>query len=295
MLSSKTVCKEIKLQHHGKDIFFDKLSSYRNPKDNSITFLKKFSDNSYNEILKKKEIFLILPSNLSKKFKSDKHAYCFSDDPKHTFFEIAELFLNSKHHNSYISKNALISPDVKIGRNVYIDENVIIEGSCEIGDNVYIGKNTTILGKCIIGCNTHLASNVLLGESSLSIRYNNNVPEQNIQMGGIVIGENCRIGMNSSVSRGSIDDTIIMSNVLIGEYVHIGHNAQIAKNCVFTVRSTVCGSVIVKENCWFGPHSLVLSQVKVGSNIKLAANSVLYSSVSREGTYIGNPAKFFNL
>ena len=66
MLSSKTVCKEIKLQHHGKDIFFDKLSSYRNPKDNSITFLKKFSDNSYNEILKKKEIFLILPSNLSK-------------------------------------------------------------------------------------------------------------------------------------------------------------------------------------------------------------------------------------
>ena len=45
MLSSKTVCKEIKLQHHGKDTSFDKLSSYRNPKDNSITFLKKFSDN----------------------------------------------------------------------------------------------------------------------------------------------------------------------------------------------------------------------------------------------------------
>ena len=91
--------------------------------------------------------------------------------------------MNSKHQNSYISKNALISPDVKIGLNVYIDENVIIEGPYEIGDNVYIGKNTTILGKCIIGCNTHLASNVLLGESSLSVRYNNNVPEQNIQMG----------------------------------------------------------------------------------------------------------------
>lgn len=295
MLSSKKVCKQIKLQHNGRDVSFDKISSYKNPKDNSIMFLKKFSDNYYNDIIRKKDIFLILPANLSTKFKTDKLAYCFSDNPKHTFFEIAELFLGTKHRDSFISKKASISLNVKIGNNVYIDENVIIEGDCEIADNVYIGKNTTIIGKCIIGKNTHLASNVLLGESSLSVRFNNSTPEQNIQIGGIVIGENCRIGMNSSVSRGSIDDTIIMNNVLIGEYVHIGHNSQIANNCVFTVRSTICGSVIVKENCWFGPHSLVLSHVEVGSNIKLAANSVLYSKVSRQGTYIGNPAKFFNM
>ena len=93
------------------------------------------------KFFKKKEIFLILPSNLSKIFKSDKHAYCFSDDPKHTFFEIADLFLNSKHQNSYISKKCFnFHQMLKSGLNVYIDENVIIEGPCEIGDNVYIGK-----------------------------------------------------------------------------------------------------------------------------------------------------------
>jgi len=295
MLSSKSVCQKLNLCHHGEDTSFNKISSYKNPKENSIIFLKKFSDSSYNKIIKKKNIFLILPKNVSNTFKSKTHAYCFSENPKYTFFQIADLFLIKKHKKPHISKTASVSSNVKLGKNVYIDKNAIIEGDCEIGDNVYIGKNTTILGRCIIGNNSYLASNVLLGEYSLSVRYSNEVPIQNVQMGGIIIGENCRIGMNSSVSRGTIDDTIIMNNVLIGEYVHIGHNTQIANNCVFTVRSTICGSVIVHENCWFGPHSLVLSQVEVGKNIKLAANSVLYSKVNRKGTYIGNPAKFFKI
>jgi UDP-3-O-[3-hydroxymyristoyl] glucosamine N-acyltransferase len=295
MLKSKTVCNKMKITHHGKDVLFDKLSSYNNPKNNSITFLSKFSDSSYNKIINQKDIFLILPSNISKIFKSNAHAYCFSDNPKHTFFQIAELYLNTSKQKSHISQSASVSSSVEIGSNVFIDKNAIVEGDCIIGDNVYIGKNTIITGKCVIGHNTYLGSNVLLGGSSLSVKYTDSVPSQNIQMGGIKIGENCRIGMNSSVSRGTIDNTVIMNDVLMGEYVHIGHNAQISNNCVFTIRSTICGSVNVRENCWFGPHSLVLSQVEVGKNIKLASNSVLYSNVSREGTYLGNPAKFFNI
>ena len=117
----------------------------------------------------------------------------------------------------------------------------------------------------------------------MSVRYNNNVPEQNIQMGGIVIGENCRIGMNSSVSRGSIDDTIIMSNVSYGEN-NIGHNAR-PKNCVFTVRSTVCGSVIA-ENCWFGPHLISFKSSKGWKQYKASCQfSSLLQCIERGNLY----------
>ena len=174
------------------------------------------------------------------------------------------------------------------------DSNTIIDGNCVIKDNVHIGKNCLIIGPCIIGENTYLNSNVLLGEESLSIKYDGNIPSQTVQLGGISIGQNCKIGMNSSISRGTIDDTIICNNVMIGEYVHIGHNSIVKDNCVLTLKSSICGSVILDENCWLGPHSVILSQVKVAKNIKLAANSVLYSNVSREGTYLGNPAKLFS-
>ena len=296
MISSTEISEKFQIDHFGSAISINKPSSLKNPKKNSIVFLKKYVKNDIKNISEKDSIFFILPDNSSKKeLISMGVTFALSEDPKKTFFSAIETFLSVKNNASaFISPSSSISSNTKIGKNVFIDSGTIIDGDCIIEDNVHISKNCLIIGPCKIGKNTYLSSNVLLGEESLSIRYNNRIPSQNIQLGGISIGKNCRIGMKSSISRGTIDDTIIQNNVMIGEYVHIGHNATVKDNCILTLKSSICGSVTLNEDCWLGPHSVILSQVKVSKNIKLAANSVLYSNVRREGTYLGNPAKLFS-
>ena len=81
----------------------------------------------------------------------------------------------------------------------------------------------------------------------------------------------------------------------MGEFNSVAHNSVVGDNTVLTVRTTINGSCRVGKNCWFGPHSTIMSYLNIGNNIKLSANSVLYSSVKREGTYLGNPAKHFSI
>ena len=281
MISSKQISDKLKISHFGNTVSVNKPSSLDNPKDNSIVFLKKYSKNNIKKIAKKNNIFFILPEDSPKKeLIAMGITFSLCKDSRQTFFSTIETFFSNKNNFlTLISPESSISANTKIGKNVFIDSNTIIDGDCIIEDNVYISKNCLIIGPCVIGKNTRLDSNVLLGEESLSIKYHGNIPSQNIQLGGISIGENCKIGMNSSISRGTIDDTIICNNVMIGEYVHVGHNSTVKDNCVLTLKSSICGSVILGENCWLGPHSVILSQVKVAKNIKLAANYVLYSNV----------------
>ncbi len=304
MISSKKICSKLNLNHFGNEISLDKVSSIENPKNNSLIFIKKLP--LKNEVAKKlsktKNIFAILSSDFSEEeisnLSADKNlnSYVLHESPKDIFFEIIDCFFNNeKNRSEYISSLSHIDKNAKIGKNVFIDSNVRIEGDCVIGDNVYISKNCLIIGPCEIGNNTFLGSNVIIGEKSISVRYKDSKVYANAQLGGVVIGNFCRIGFNSAIAKGTIDNTIIGNHVMMGEFNSVAHNSVVGDNTVLTVRITINGSSVIGENCWMGPHSTVMSYVNVGDNIRLSPNSVLYSNVKRQGTYIGNPAKFFNI
>ena len=296
MTSSKKICKKFNLSHEGDEIFLGNVSTLFNPKNSSLIFIKdqkSLSEKVLSSLMKRKDIFLLLPDG----FLIDKivHSHAFVEKPKNVFFSIIEEFFIEKNHSEYICSSAHIDKKAKIGTNVFIDSNVFISGECFIGDNVRIGKNCIINGPCTIGSNTTLCSNVMIGEESISVRYENDTPFINRQLGGVVIGKFCRIGFNSAIAKGTIDNTIVGNHVLMGEFNSVAHNSIVGDNTVLTVRTTINGSSRVGRNCWFGPHSTIMSYLNIGNNIKLSANSVLYSSVKREGTYLGNPAKYFNI
>lgn len=296
MISSKNICQKFDLKHNGQEVFLNNVSSLFNPKNKSLIFVKdksSFSKELQDNLIDKKDIFLLLPTNCSDYKISKSHT--FIENPKNIFFSIIEEFFTKKDNSEYISPSSTIDKKSKIGKNVFIDSNVSIIGECIIGDNVQIGRNSLIIGPCSIGCNTSISSNVIIGEESISVRYENGKPFSNPQLGGVVIGDFCRVGFNSAIAKGTIDDTVVGNHVLMGEFNSIAHNSIIGDNTVLTVRTTINGSSKVGKNCWFGPHSTIMSYVNIGDDITLSANSVFYSSVSKKGTYIGNPAKFFRV
>ena len=192
---------------------------------------------------------------------------------------------------AYIDPEAFIGKDVEIGQNVSIGPGAKIIGKSVIEDGVSVGPNALIIGNCKIGANSVIASGVIIGEESLSIRYEEEQQYQNLQLGGVIIGKNSRVGVFSTISRGSIGDTILEENVFMGEYTHVGHNSFISSHSVLTLRSSICGSVQINKPCWLGPHSVILNGVKVTEKIKLGTGSVLQSNAKKSGTYFGNPAK----
>lgn len=294
MISSEKVCKEFSLKLRGSELKIDSITTLDQPKKNSIFFIKKQSEKSKKLLAEHKKSFVLLPENYdTKSLENSDLCYAVCENPRNTFFEIAEKYFYEKNLPR-IHETANIDTQAEIGANTNIENNVQIIGKCFIGNNVKIGANSLIIGPCFIEDDCTFSSGVIIGEESLSIRKENNVNFQNPQMGGIKIGKGCRVGVFSTISRGSIGDTILEDNVFMGEYSHVGHNSYIASKSVLTIRSSICGSVRVLDESWFGPHSLVLNGVTISSKIKLGSGSVLQNNAKREGTYFGNPAKLLN-
>ena len=291
MVKSKQICDFLNTKFYGNQSFVECYTSIDQPKENSILFLKNKSNKNLKQLMNHDKCIIILPKEMKghDNFK-DSWGYIFSEDPRSTFFQIInEFFMEANPLR--IDSSAYISNDTEIGINSSIGKNTNIIGNCIIGDNVTIGSNVLIIGPCKIGDNTSIASGVIIGEESLSIRYENELAVQNPQLGGVIIGKNSRIGVFSTISRGSIGDTVLGENVFLGEYAHVGHNSYVSNNSVLTIRSSICGSVNIMKKCWLGPHSVILNGVIVHEKIKLGINSVLQTNVKKPGTYFGNPAK----
>ncbi len=296
-ISSIEVCRKFGQIHQGKEVDIFLPSAENSPKKNSFLFLNKLSEKKLLILKESSPIFLIIASHLEPEISKHNFSYCIAHKPRDLFFQILEYLYNHKKRvaREYIDPSASIGKSVKLGHDVYIDKGVYIEGPCTIGNNVYISPNCLLLGEVEIGDDCFLSSSVVIGEEALSLRMEDGLYKANLQIGGVKIGNNCRLGLKSSVSRGTLEDTLIGNNVHIAENVLIAHNVEVGDNSVITVNSTVCGSGKISENCWLGPKSLIMSHVAIPPETKIAAGAVVHTSLKRSGTYMGNPAKILKI
>ena len=47
------------------------------------------------------------------------------------------------------------------------------------------------------------------------------------QLGGVLVGDDCEIGANTSIDRGALDDTVLEEDVRLDNQIQIGHNVRI--------------------------------------------------------------------
>lgn len=84
---------------------------------------------------------------------------------------------------SYISSNAIVCPEAKIGENCFIFEANVIQPFVAIGDNTILWSGNHIGHHSKIGANCFLSSHVVIS-------------------GRVTVGNNCYFGVNSTVRDG---------------------------------------------------------------------------------------------
>lgn len=99
-------------------------------------------------------------------------------------------------------------------------------------------------------------------------------------------------------------------SVQIGEGFYIGHygtivingKAKVGKNCNIahgvtigqTNRGRLKGYPTIGNNVWIGTGSVIVGNIKIGSNVLIAPNSFVNFDVPEHSLAIGNPAKVVN-
>lgn len=193
--------------------------------------------------------------------------------------EICETVLI--HKEAEIGKNVQIDPYVVIGKSV-IGDNTIIKSHCVVADNSHIGQNATIEPHCTIGA-TGIAW--VWGEDREKIMQP--------QLGGVVIGDNCFLGANSAIVRGSLNE-----NTTIGEYsviapgARLGHGTQIGRGVHFANNVITGGNTKISDFCFVGSSVTFRPKVEIHPYTTVGAGAVVVKNTSKDNLLLkGVPAK----
>src|SRR6266704_1462677 len=174
-----------------------------------------------------------------------------------------------------IALNASIGPYAVIGEDAHIGESTQIGAHCVIGAGSWIGDNCRIHHRVTLYANTRIGNRVeihagaVVGADGFGYAYGEGRHWKFPQAGIVEIGDDVEIGANTTIDRGSLDDTRIAEGVKVDNLVQVGHNCQIGAHSVIAAQAGLSGS------CVFGKHVVVGGQAGFGERCKLEDKSVI--------------------
>jgi UDP-3-O-[3-hydroxymyristoyl] glucosamine N-acyltransferase len=206
------------------------------------------------------------------------------------------------HPTALVAPGAEIDPTAEIGAFTSIADRVRIGPGCTVGPYVSIAAGVSIGEDCristhvsvshaIIGDRVFLHPGVRIGQEGFSFARTSagylTVP----QLGKVIIGDDVEIGANSTVDRGSAQDTIIGAGSRIDNLVQIGHNVQLGRCCVIVAQVGISGSTILGDFVQVGGQAAMAGHLTIGDGAQIGAQAGVISDVAPGAIVIGSPAQ----
>ena len=110
-------------------------------------------------------------------------------------------------------------------------------------------------------------------------------------LGGLRIGDDVEVGSNTTIDRGTIEDTVIDDGVKLDNQVQVGHNCRIGAHTVIAGCAGISGSTIIGRRCMIGGAVGVVGHLEIGDDVVVTGYSMVTHSLPGPGTYSsGMPA-----
>ncbi len=207
---------------------------------------------------------------------------------KHKVLHMNGVHASAKIHNATIATNCCIGKNVSIGANTTIGANTVIEDNSVIGSNCLIGSNVNILQSSIIGNSVVIEPGVVIGSEGFGNARDSNKHWHSIaHLGNVVIGNRVHIGANTTIDRGTLEDTHIHKGVRLDNLVHIAHNVIIGEDTAIAACTGVAGSTHIGKRCMIGGMVGVVGHLNVCDDVIVNAKSTIDKNITTPGIYTG--------
>jgi UDP-3-O-[3-hydroxymyristoyl] glucosamine N-acyltransferase len=167
-----------------------------------------------------------------------------------------------------IGPYAVIGEDTHVGAGTQIGAHSVIGAGCWIGEDCRIHPRVTLYGGARLGNRVEIHSGAVVGADGFGYALGEGKYWKFPQAGIVEIGDDVEIGANTTIDRGSLDDTRIAEGVKLDNLVHVGHNCQIGAHTVIAAQTGISGSSVL------GSHVIVGGQVGIADHCRLEDGAI---------------------
>jgi UDP-3-O-[3-hydroxymyristoyl] glucosamine N-acyltransferase len=210
-----------------------------------------------------------------------------ADNPYAYFARVSQLFNPVVVQAPGVHPSAVVSSSAKLGKGVSVG------AGCVIGDEVIIGEDSclyprvVIYPKCTLGRRVVVHAGVVIGADGFGIAREEGRWVKIPQIGGVRIGDDVEIGANTTVDRGTLDDTVIEEGVKLDNQVQVGHNVRIGAHSAVAGCVGIAGSARIGRHCTIGGAAMIHGHITIVDHVHVSAGTLISRSLLKPGTYTG--------
>ncbi|MGQ0798820.1 MAG: UDP-3-O-(3-hydroxymyristoyl)glucosamine N-acyltransferase [Pseudomarimonas sp.] len=224
-------------------------------------------------------------------------------NPYAAYSRIAALFERPRspmagvHPTAVIDATAQIDPAASIGPLCVVGARCKIEAGAELGPGCIVGEDCCIGADCRLVARVTLVMRVTLGKRVLihpgavlgadgfGLAFDQGTWLKVPQLGGVVIGDDCEIGANTTIDRGALEDTVLEDDVRLDNQIQIGHNVRIGAHTAMAGCCAVAGSVRIGSHCLIAGGVGIAGHLSIDDRVTVQAMSLVSHSLRGPAEY----------
>jgi len=184
-----------------------------------------------------------------------------------------------------------VGPHAAIGARSIVRAGAVIGPGCIIGDDCEVGEacelvaRVTLVARVRLGRRVRIHPGAVLGADGFGLAMEGGRWIKVPQLGGVVVGDDCEIGANTTIDRGALDDTVLEEDVRLDNQIQVGHNVRIGAHTAMAGCSAIAGSATIGRYCLIGGGAGVLGHLEVCDRVVVTAMSLVTHSIREPGEY----------
>jgi UDP-3-O-[3-hydroxymyristoyl] glucosamine N-acyltransferase len=226
-----------------------------------------------------------------------------ADAPYAAFAKIAALFdpqpapAPGIHPSAVVAADAVVHADAeigpfvaigarsRIGAGAIVGPGSVIGEDCIVGPGCVLGARVTLVTRVALGTGVRIHAGAVLGADGFGLAMDAGHWLKVPQRGGVVVGDHCEIGANTTIDRGALDDTVLEEDVRLDNLIQIGHGVRIGAHTAMAGCVAVAGSSRIGRYCLIGGGAGIVGHIELCDRVTVTAMSLVTRSITEPGEY----------
>ncbi len=165
-----------------------------------------------------------------------------------------------------------------------IGEGVVLGSDCRIGPQVSVSH-------ALVGARVCLYPGARVGQDGFGFAITGEGLLSVPQLGRVILEDDVQVGANSTIDRGSAQDTVIGAGSRLDNLVQIGHNVRLGRCCVVVAQAGISGSTELEDFVVVAAQAGLTGHLRIGRQARIGAQAGVMADVPPGQDVVGSPSQ----
>ena len=190
-----------------------------------------------------------------------------------------------------IGPYVIVGDGAKLGDRTWIESHAVIGAGVVTGADVRIYPSVTLYSGTTLGDRVAVHAGARLGSDGFGYVFRNGIHDKIPHVGRCIVENDVEIGANTTIDRGSVDDTVIGAGTKIDNLVHIAHNVRIGRLTLIMAQVGIAGSARIGDGVIIAGQVGLGGHLTIGDRARVGAQAGVFGDVPAGETWSGYPAR----